>query len=301
MTNELSRQLIPWAYTSKLGITVRGVHSQPTGKPVLHFLHGNGFCGLTYQPMLAQLANDYDLFLSDAQGHGDSDNGQDFLGWNNAAEIAAQAWLAHQSLFGEVAVYGLGHSFGGVLTSLMHAEYPELFKGLVLLDPVLFPPSMLLLARTLEGVRLFKKNPLAKAALKRRQHWPDRATAFSYFQSRSLFSNWHPDALQAYVNHALADTEQGVTLKCPPQREADVFSSYPRGLWPALRNAKAPVKILYGEQTFPFVVKAVSKWQQLNNGVQSLQVPGGHCFMQEQPEQSAARVRAILHDFHASK
>lgn len=294
-------QLQPWSYSSRYGVTVRGLHSVPSGKPVLHFLHGNGFCGLTYQPMLAQLSANYDLFLSDTQGHGDSDDGTSFLGWNTAAEIATQAWLAHQPLFGEVATFGLGHSYGGVLTSLMHAEQPTLFRGLVLLDPVLFPPSMLLLARTLEGVRLFKKNPLAKAALKRRQHWPDRSSAYSYFASRSLFKNWHPDALAAYVAHALADQTDGVTLKCPPQREADVFSSYPKGLWPALRNARAPIKIFYGEQTFPFVIRAVNKWQQLNSGVQSQQVPGGHCFMQEQPEQSAAWVLATLQDFNTLK
>lgn len=294
-------QLLPWSYTSRYGVTVRGLHSVPSGKPVLHFLHGNGFCGLTYQPMLKQLSTDYDLFLSDAQGHGDSDYGAEFLGWNKAAEIAAAAWQAHQANFGKVATYGLGHSFGGVLTSLMHAEHPDMFQGLILLDPVLFPPSMLILARTLEGVRLFKKNPLAKAALRRRQHWPDRATAIHYLQSRSLFKSWHPDALAAYVDHALADQANGVSLKCSPQREADVFSSYPKGLWPALRQAKAPIKVLYGEQTFPFVVRAVTKWQQLNSGVQCQQVPGGHCFMQEQPEQSAAWVKTTLLDFTALK
>lgn len=294
-------QLLPWAYTSRYGVTVRGLHSVPSGKPVLHFLHGNGFCGLTYQPMLQLLSADYDLFLSDTQGHGDSDYGTEFLGWNKAAEIAAQAWQAHQPLFGKVATYGLGHSFGGVLTSLIHAEQPHLFAGVVLLDPVLFPPSMLLLARTLEGVRLFKKNPLAKAALKRRQHWPDRASALSYFASRSLFKSWHPDALSAYVNHALADQNNGVSLKCSPQREADVFSSYPKGLWPALRNAKAPIKVFYGEQTFPFVIRAVTKWQQLNTAVQCSQVPGSHCFMQEQPAQSALWVKAALQDFAALK
>jgi pimeloyl-ACP methyl ester carboxylesterase len=292
-------QLIPWSFSSQYGLTVRGLHSKPSGKPVLHFLHGNGFCGLTYQPMLQQLSQDYDLFLSDAQGHGDSDYGSCFLGWNKAAEIATAAWLAHQPLFTNVNVYGVGHSFGGVLTSLMHAEDPKLFSGLVLLDPVLFPPSMLLLARTLEGVRLFKKNPLAKAALRRRQHWPDRSAAMQYFASRSLFKSWHPEALAAYVEHALAEQADGVYLKCQPQREADVFSSYPRGLWPALRKASAPIKIIYGDQTFPFVIKAVNKWQQINSAVQSEQVIGGHCFMQEKPAESAALVKLSLANFSA--
>lgn len=294
-------ELRPWNYRCKLGLTVRGMHSYPSGKPVLHFIHGNGFNGLTYAPMLRALSEHYDLFLSDAQGHGDSDAGDTFLGWNAAATIATDAWLAHRHQFGDVPIYGVGHSFGGVLTALMHAERPTLFHGVVLLDPVLFPPAMLLLARTLEGVKLFKKNPLAKAALRRRQHWPNRQAALAYLQSRSLFSCWHPDALAAYVDHALQPTADGLSLKCAPEREADVFSSYPKGLWPALKKAAAPIKIIYGHETFPFVIKAISHWQRLNASVQSQQVHGGHCFMQEQPQQTAQHVQTALQEFTVLK
>lgn len=286
--------LIPWSFHTRYGFTLRGWHTPASGKPLLHFLHGNGFCARSYQPMLAQLAQDYDLFLSDAQGHGDSDHGGPFLGWNVAAELAAQALQQHRPLFGDVAVYGMGHSFGGVLTALMHAGHPGLFRGLVLLDPVLFPPSMILLARTLEGVRLFKKNPLAKAALRRRQHWPDQQSALQYLKSRSLFQSWHPDALAAYTEHALHHQQDGSRLKCLPQREAEIFSSYPRGLWPALAKAQAPIAVLYGAETFPFVIKALNKWQQLKPQLQKQQLPGGHCFMQENPELAAAQVKATL-------
>lgn len=294
-------QLVPWSYTSKYGFTLRGQHSPPSGKAVLHFIHGNGFCGLTYLPMLEQLSEHYDLFISDAQGHGDSDHGDNFVGWNACAQLAVAAWQAHQSIFGTVAVYGIGHSFGGVITSLMHAEQPTLFSGMILLDPVLFPPSMLLLARTLEGIRLFKKNPLAKAALRRKAYWSAKTEAYQYLQQRSLFKSWHPDALNAYVEFALRQQTDGVHLKCQPQREADIFSSYPTGLWPALRNTSTSVKIYYGEQTFPFVIKAVTKWQQLNPRVQSQQVAGGHCFMQEYPTTSAQQVLASLRDFATLK
>lgn len=287
-------QLIPWSFHTRYGFTLRGWQTPVSGKPVIHFLHGNGFCARSYQPLLAELAADYDLFLSDAQGHGDSDHGGPFLGWNVAAKLAAQAFKAHRAQYGEVPVYGIGHSFGGVLTVLMHAEHPGLFQGLVLLDPVLFPPSMILLARTLEGVRLFKKNPLAKAALRRRQRWPDRHSAVEYLQSRSLFQSWHPEALGAYVDHALKTDAGELQLKCRPEREAEIFSSYPKGLWPALRKAAAPISVFYGEQTFPFVVKAVAKWQQLNPAVQATQVAGGHCFMQEHPRDTAARVKGTL-------
>ena len=84
-------QLIPWSHPTSAGFTVRGWHSVPSGRPLLHFLHGNGFCGRTYEPMLRHLAGHFDLWLSDVQGHGDSDHGGIFIGWNRNAELAVEA------------------------------------------------------------------------------------------------------------------------------------------------------------------------------------------------------------------
>lgn len=42
-------QLIPWSHDCSEGFTLRGWRSPASGKPLLHFLHGNGFCCLAYQ------------------------------------------------------------------------------------------------------------------------------------------------------------------------------------------------------------------------------------------------------------
>ena len=60
-------QLLPWSHASSAGFTLRGWHSPASGKPVLHFLHGNGYCGRVYQPLLEHLAEDFDLWLCDVQ------------------------------------------------------------------------------------------------------------------------------------------------------------------------------------------------------------------------------------------
>lgn len=287
-------QLVPWSHHTPMGFTLRGYRTEARGKPVLHMLHGNGFCSRMYQPMLRQLYEDYDLFLSDAQGHGDSDHGGAFVGWNKSAELAAQAWLAHKAHYAAVPVYGLGHSFGGVLTALIHTSAPSPFQAAILLDPVLFTPTMLTLMGTLKGVRLYDKNPLAKAALRRRQHWPDRDSAMAYLTNRGMFANWHPDALAAYIDHALKPTEQGLSLKCQPEREADIFSSYPEKLWQQLSHSCPPVQVIYGDKSYDFISKALAKWQKRNPAVQVSVVSGGHCFMQEQPELAAQQVRQAI-------
>lgn len=293
-------QLVPWSYHTPAGFTLRGYRSAATGKPVLHMLHGNGFCSRMYQPMLQLLAADFDLFLSDAQGHGDSDHGGPFIGWNKSAELAAAAWLAHKSLYPDVAVYGIGHSFGGVLTALIHTSAPSPFDSAILLDPVLFTPTMLTLMSTLNGVRLYHKNPLAKAALRRRQHWPDRDSATSYLTNRGMFANWHPDALAAYIDHALKPTEHGLSLKCQPQREADIFASFPEKLWQQLAQPCPPVHVVYGDKSYDFIYKALRKWQKRNTAVSVEPFSGGHCFMQETPAHAAAVIVQAINRIAAS-
>ena len=47
--------MIAWSHRSSAGCTIRGEHSLPSGKPVIHFLHGTGYCGRSYWPMLQSL------------------------------------------------------------------------------------------------------------------------------------------------------------------------------------------------------------------------------------------------------
>lgn len=286
-------QLQSWSYSTRYGFILRGQHSIPSGKPLLHVLHGNGFCSLMYQPMLALLTEHFDLFLSDAQGHGDSDHGGDFIGWHQSADLALEAFTAHLPRFQQqssVPVYALGHSFGGVLTALINSRTDSPFSQVVLLDPVLFPPYLLNSMRILDKVGLYRKNPYAKKALNRRQHWSERGEVEAYLKDRGMFKGWAPAALHAYIDYALHHLPDGVSLKCQPSREAEIFSSFPAKLWTELAKPCGPTLLLYGDETYPFVPKAVKRWQQLNPALQAKMVAGGHCFMQQHPEQTAVEI-----------
>lgn len=289
-------KLQPWHHTTTAGFTLRGQHSPPSGRPVIHFLHGNGYCGLTYAPMLERLAEDFDLFLSDVQGHGDSDQGGRFHGWNRTAEFTAEAWRAQRARFGDVPAYAVGHSFGSVISCLMLAREPDLFaRGAVLLDPVLFPPAMIGLMALSDVVGLLSRNTLASRARKRRHHWPDRTAAYLGLQERGMFRGWHEDALQAYVDHALRESPAGgVELKCRPSREAEIFGSYPRRLWSSLARVRTPTLVLRGDRSYPFAAKSIARWCAGNPAIREQLVPGGHCFMQETPDAAAAEIKRFL-------
>lgn len=285
-----------WTYpTSEKGLTLRGWYTPPRGKPVIHFLHGNGFCGRTYEPMLMHLSQDFDLWLSDIQGHGDSDHGERFLGWNRNAELAMQAFQAHAHLYSDVPHFALGHSFGGVLTALLLADRQHTFRKAVLLDPVLFSPTMLMGMSVVSLVGAGRLTPLAKAAMRRRKHWPDRESAFAALQGRGTYKGWSDEALRAFVDHALKDTpDGGVELKCAPSREADIFSSAPERLWGSVGRIRIPTLILHAQDTMPFVGPSAVQAASINQFIQAQQVPGGHCFMQEDPARTAAQVHNFL-------
>lgn len=288
-------QLYPWSHPTGAGFTLRGWHSAPSGKPLLHFLHGNGFCGRAYAPLLNDLAEQFDLWLCDSQGHGDSDHGGRFHGWNRSAEFAVEAFMAGRARFGAVPAYAVGHSFGGVLSSLILAKEPHLFQRAVLLDPVLFTPTMIGVMTFSETLGLYRRTSMARKASARRAEWPDRDAAFSGLHDRGIYKGWEPEALRAFIEHGLRDTDSGaVELKCRPSREAEIFSSFPKRLWPSLAKVVTPTQVLYGQNSYPFVAKAVARWCALNPIVSGQVVAGGHCFMQEHSADSAERVRDFL-------
>lgn len=288
-------QWISWQHPSSAGFTLRGWHTPPRGRPLLHFLHGNGFCGRMYEPMLSHLAADFDLWLCDIQGHGDSDHGGPFVGWNRNADLALEALQAQGRAFEQVPTVAVGHSFGGVLTALLLAQHPQRFTRAVLLDPVLFTPSMVLGLTLAEATGMARHAPLARQARGRRARWASRQEALDGLRGRGVYKGWQDDALNAFVTHGLRDdTDGSVTLKCHPSREAEIFSSGPERLWNHLGRVRTPTEVLHAQHTFSFVTESVHRWADINPVVRTQLVPGGHCFMQERPQDTAARVRACL-------
>jgi pimeloyl-ACP methyl ester carboxylesterase len=284
--------LQPWAWDTGHDFTLRGWHSAPSGKPLLHFLHGNSFCGRVYEPLLRRLSAHFDLWLCDIQGHGDSDLGGRFKGWNLNAALAADAFEALRKPFGHVPCFALGHSFGGVLTLLIESERPALFQRGAVMDPVIFPAAMALAMTMAEATGMAAHSPLARSARKRRHHWPDRDTAIDSLRGRGTYKGWSEEALQAFGEHALrpAAHGDGVELKCPPSREAEVFGSAPVGLWSALRRVRTPTLLLHATDSFPFILPSARQLAASNSAVTVQPQEGNHCFMQCDPDRTATRL-----------
>jgi alpha-beta hydrolase superfamily lysophospholipase len=155
--------LEPWEFQVSSGFVVRGYKSTPSGKPVIHFIHGNGYSGLVYQQLLLTLSKHYDLFLINIQGHGNSDLGGYFRGWNENARYCLEAWNYFKREWQTVPRIAMGHSLGGILSLLMMSENVLAFDKAILLDPVLFTPLQMGFMSIAKPIGLLKKIEIGQA------------------------------------------------------------------------------------------------------------------------------------------
>lgn len=276
------------------GSLIGGYASEQRGKPMLVFLHGNGLAGGVYTPMLEQLHASFDLLLFDIPGHGCSEEVTPQIGWNEAAERAHQAAVATGFCQGRP-VYGVGHSLGGVLTLLSAYRHPAFYRQLVLLDPIIFPPRMLLLMRIVRLLGLTERfHPHIKSTLRRRRHWENREQVVEYLAARAVFKDWTLHSLNSFSKYAILDASDGVELACDPADEAHFFGALPNGLWRAIRGVKCKSTLLMGQNTYPFSLRAASLAENVNQQFEQVVLPGSHCFMQEYPERAAQQVASAL-------
>ena len=102
-----------------------------SGKPPIILLHGATDNGLCWTPVAELLAEQYDVIMPDAQGHGLSDRiDPDFTFMDHAHQVVG---LIHELEIIDPII--MGHSMGAGTTVNIAAKYPDLPKAIILEDP----------------------------------------------------------------------------------------------------------------------------------------------------------------------
>ncbi len=105
--------------------------------PNVILLHAGGSSGAQWRQSAPYLENDYHLIVPDLIGFGDTDP------WSGPSEPSHddQARLVASLIAAECngSVHIVGHSFGGAIAARLALAKPELFRALVLIEPVLTP------------------------------------------------------------------------------------------------------------------------------------------------------------------
>lgn len=174
--------------------------------------HCTGAVARTWDPVVARLGGAFHVYAIDSRGHGDSErpttreayvwalSGQDLLAVVDGLELPAPILAA-------------GHSGGGAHIAYAEMLRPGTFSRVVLIEAIIGPEEF-----------FSSPSPLAAAARRRVNDFESRKAARDRFAAKPPMNRWHPEALEAYLEHGLATLPDGrVSLKLPGEIEAWMY------------------------------------------------------------------------------
>ena len=119
-----------YAYVN--GIRSHYYHAKPApDKPVMIMVHGYTDIGLSWTTLTLKLQDAYDIYMIDARGHGltdpptASDNGETMI--KDVVDFVKFMKFNKPIL--------MGHSMGAATVMRVGAQYPDLAKAIIMLDP----------------------------------------------------------------------------------------------------------------------------------------------------------------------
>jgi pimeloyl-ACP methyl ester carboxylesterase len=220
----------------------------------LHFLHANGYPPACYQPLMDLYKNKFRVSAMHLRPLWPGEKPEEIRSWHPFTDELL-LFLEEQKIN---PVIGVGHSMGAIVTLRTALRKPDQFQALVLIDPVLFPPSFIVGRILLNAIGLgYKYHPLITAALKRRRHFDDLDQLFLSYRQKKIFRYLRDDALRAYINGIVKPAKNGgYELVFSPEWEAQIYYSgiwRDLDLWWGLPGLKVPTLIIRGEESDTFL------------------------------------------------
>lgn len=217
------------------------------GAPPMLFAHANGFCASAYRRTFEALGDSFDIFAADLRGHGRTRIPAPVASHRSMA-IFGDDLRRTKSALRPFAAPGqgwifAGHSLGGVAATEAAAGDKDI-AALRLIEPVAMPKSWAFLASTPAWPMIAPHLPLVRAALRRRDRWPDAAAAFQSYAQKPFFAGWAGGVLADYLEDGLHRDESSARLSCAPAWEAANFAAQANDFWGALPRVLAPVSVL---------------------------------------------------------
>ena len=277
------------------------------------FCHGHSMSAGTYLPFLRKITNqDFKVVAPDLRGHGFStkDKIQHIKNWDIfIKDIEAfltaiakppmfnqQSKVTSHKSFIRPPFIGMGHSIGGFFVYAAAALYPNLFSGIILLDPIILPQKMVLGNFLARITGLAGKFRLPRMARNKKSQFASKQEALTHYSGKVMFKTWLPEFVEAYVETAITQdsNEDTVSLCCHPEFEAMIYESLPLNIWRFAGQINVPVLIVRGGTSDMFVPKAERRLSKIIKDCRFITLEGlSHFMMMEDPD----RVIAAILDF----
>ena len=256
-------------------------------KPLVNFVHANGFPAGSYQTFFSYLENDFNIVANAQYGHDHR-----FRWHKNWQHLVDE--LIHFVSEQQQPVISVGHSFGGVITFIAACQRPDLFRAILLLDPPVVTGHKAWLLKLVKPTGYIDKlTPAGKAQIRRRV-WPLGSDIAGQFAKRQLFRNFDPRCLKDYVDSAIKEKSQQLELNFLPEIEADIFRNVPTNLSRYKNKLLVPATFIYGENSKVCPKSRVMHFASLNKMIVKKLANADHMFPLEQPENAANFIRKSI-------
>ena len=188
-----------------------------------------------------------------------------------------------------VNVLAVGHSMGGVSAFLAATKRPELFKALVMIEPVVYSRFFCGLNKIFPKF-IREQIPIIKKTLNRPHQWPSLQAAFDFHRRTRAFKRVSDEHLWQFINAGVkADNNGTFQLAFDKHWEAHIYQTV-TPFRKQLMQSTLPVLALRGAETDTIPAAFWQRWQQ-NKHHQLVEIPdSSHLLPLERPEQVLAHV-----------
>lgn len=262
--------------------------SKPT---LLHFAHANGFPAGSYNKLFSYLPNSMPVIAIDKLAHNPDYPLVD--SWQHQVTELIDYVEANRPTK-DTKVIAVGHSFGSVVSYMAACTRPDLFCGLIMLDPPLVTGFMSLALKFIKSTSyIYKFTPAGITKLRARK-WHKNTRLEEYFASKALFKNFDSDCIRDYVASATELRDDHHHLTYNVDVEVDTFTSMPHNLSKFSNKLECPAVLLTGKHSdvcAPYLFKPFLK---KNPTMVHEEFPyGGHMFPLEYPVELAKKLSEL--------
>lgn len=230
-----------WRHTPLPGGTAASWHSKTTGPKVV-FYHATALGPRCYLPFLKQVSKSFHVqALAMRPLWPDAPAPDRRRGWDLFADDLID-WIEATQ---DAPILAVGHSIGAATTAMAAVKRPDLFKGLVLIEPSGVTLRIHLMLRLIP-YRMRQTNGPAAEVLRGATQWPSLEAAFADYRASKAYRRFDDATLRTLVGALTVPNETGIRLEYPRNWEAHLYAMPPHIL-PVLKRVTVPTEIVTGK------------------------------------------------------
>ena len=254
-------------------------------KKKIFFAHANGFPSKVYLELF-ELLNSFEIKYVPILSHGK------YKLKSSYQDVVPEIIDFLESSYSEP-IWGVGHSSGAFLLAYAAKMKPELFKGLIMIDPVVLSFKHQFLMKIFQILHLIDYvHPLGKKSRKRSTTFPSKEIAYKKLRNKSIFKSFTEKTFKNYLKYGFEETKLGLKLKYNREIETKIYSKMPTLFKPI--NLKIPNYFLYATEGKISETRDIDSIKYLFPNTKFIPKNGGHLYPFENPEKMSLIIKKII-------